>query len=369
MYISDNDRYTFFTFNNPDRSYPARDIVADHYSGDYHCLIIDIYSINYKQDIEFQHILDHMLPYKRSQRPHKLIIDAAYEAPTYRYHLKTFMDWMATHLSIPLKDQIIFSGSQHQFDDPVCNSTCISMAITHVVLKDSTHDLVPQHHYISLARTAKRHRLLTTIEILDRGLESYGHMSLGSGYYNNPAENSLLLAETPIRYQDKFPLYIDGLIAPGGSPDNQHYASHPKMTLAFCNVVQETSYDPDITPGNWNTPFITEKSTKPFAWGQVPIFIGAQGHIPPVRELGFDLFDDIIDHKYNDEPDGRRRIVLAVDQLEKICALPISRWQEYKQKNMHRFANNRAIAENLYRNNKQTMQKPNTENLLRVLNS
>jgi hypothetical protein len=308
-----------------------------------------------------------MTPYFRADKRHRLIIDAAYEAPTYRYHLKTFMDWMADNAGIPLADQVIFGGSQHQFDDPINFALCNSMAITHMVLKDSTYDLVPEHHYISLARIVKRHRLLTTVEILDRGLEPYGYMSLGSGYYNREGENSLLWRETPDRYKDKFPLYIEGLIAPGALAENQHYAADPKMTLAFCNVVQETSYDAEITPSNWNTPFITEKSTKPFAWGQVPVYVATSGHVSFVRQLGFDMFDDIIDHGYDNEHDGRRRILMAVDQLQKICELPIEHWQQYKQQNIERFRRNREIAHNLYANNQETMVRPNTENLLRVL--
>ena len=34
---------------------------------------------------------------------------------------------------------------------------------------------------------------------------------------------------------------------------------------------------------------------------QIPIFLATPGHVNIVRDLGFDLFDDIIDHSYNNK--------------------------------------------------------------------
>jgi hypothetical protein len=47
--------------------------------------------------------------------------------------------------------------------------------------------------------------------------------------------------------------------------------------------------------------FLTEKTFKVFAWHQLPIFVATPGHVAVVRSLGFDLFDDIIDHSYDTE--------------------------------------------------------------------
>jgi hypothetical protein len=43
---------------------------------------------------------------------------------------------------------------------------------------------------------------------------------------------------------------------------------------------------------------MTEKTSKPFVWYQVPIFLGPVGTLPLIREVGYDVFDDIIDHSY-----------------------------------------------------------------------
>jgi hypothetical protein len=47
---------------------------------------------------------------------------------------------------------------------------------------------------------------------------------------------------------------------------------------------------------------LTEKTFKAFAWHQIPIFNATKGHVEIVRSLGFDLFDDIINHNYDTSP-------------------------------------------------------------------
>jgi hypothetical protein len=62
---------------------------------------------------------------------------------------------------------------------------------------------------------------------------------------------------------------------------------------SLVNVVTETNeFDSDNI-------MLSEKTFKAFAWHQIPIFNATKGHVDKVRSLGFDLFDDIIDHSYD----------------------------------------------------------------------
>jgi hypothetical protein len=65
------------------------------------------------------------------------------------------------------------------------------------------------------------------------------------------------------------------------------------------NIVTETQYD--TPPG-----IITEKTLMAFAAGQVPIVIGHQGIVDHCRELGFDMFDDLVDNSYDQLPNNIR---------------------------------------------------------------
>lgn len=61
----------------------------------------------------------------------------------------------------------------------------------------------------------------------------------------------------------------------------------PGYTQAHVNLAIEHSME---------FPIMSEKTFKPFAAGQLPIFLGYPGIAGAVRTLGFDIFDDIIPH-------------------------------------------------------------------------
>ena len=73
----------------------------------------------------------------------------------------------------------------------------------------------------------------------------------------------------------------------------QHNPPGQQLYKSFVSIVHETN--------NYEHTgiFLTEKSFKVFAWHQIPIFVATPGHVQVVRELGFDVFDDIIDHSYD----------------------------------------------------------------------
>lgn len=68
-----------------------------------------------------------------------------------------------------------------------------------------------------------------------------------------------------------------------------------------------------------NTIHITEKSFKPFYFYQYPLILSTHGHIKKMKEkYGFDFFDDIINHSYDDEPNGSIRIKKFVNEIIRI---------------------------------------------------
>jgi hypothetical protein len=65
------------------------------------------------------------------------------------------------------------------------------------------------------------------------------------------------------------------------------------------NIVTETEYD--TAPG-----IVTEKTLMAIAAGQIPIVIGHQGIVQHCRELGFDMFDDLVNTSYDTLPNDVR---------------------------------------------------------------
>lgn len=60
---------------------------------------------------------------------------------------------------------------------------------------------------------------------------------------------------------------------------------------SYIDIVLESSHTP--------IPFKTEKCVKPFYNLQFPLIIGHQGIVQDLRDMDFDMFDDVIDHSYD----------------------------------------------------------------------
>lgn len=75
----------------------------------------------------------------------------------------------------------------------------------------------------------------------------------------------------------------------------------PAFSSSYIHLVSETTVIDRI--------FITEKTWKPIVTGQLFLILGNPGVVSHLRELGVDMFDDIIDHDYYDHcQDWRSRL-------------------------------------------------------------
>lgn len=92
---------------------------------------------------------------------------------------------------------------------------------------------------------------------------------------------------------------------------NDKDIAHEAYSDSYINFVTESSVLPKL--------FITEKTWKPIAIGQLFLIFGNMGTINYLREQGVDVFDDLIDHNYYDnEPDWKIRLVKIHKLLDKL---------------------------------------------------
>lgn len=83
---------------------------------------------------------------------------------------------------------------------------------------------------------------------------------------------------------------------------------------SYVNVVTETKF-----LDSENVIQISEKSLKPFFYYQFPMILATQHHIKAMKEkYGFDFFDDVIDHSYDNEPNQKKRFKLFVNELKRL---------------------------------------------------
>ena len=76
---------------------------------------------------------------------------------------------------------------------------------------------------------------------------------------------------------------------------------------------------------NRHTNNITEKVWKAIFSGQFFYILGTSKIVEHLRELGVDVYDDIINHSYDNEPDGSKRIQLILDDLDRLLALGLDK--------------------------------------------
>jgi hypothetical protein len=91
----------------------------------------------------------------------------------------------------------------------------------------------------------------------------------------------------PICIQSEKNIYIKH----GKNYNEEVYHDHPAFNDAYVNIISEHSYTEKI---------ITEKTIKPIAAQQLFLMAGPQFAIKELKNLGFDVFEDIIDHDYYD---------------------------------------------------------------------
>ena len=85
---------------------------------------------------------------------------------------------------------------------------------------------------------------------------------------------------------------------------NDHSHLEPKyFSNAYCNIVLESQFDVDQSNGA----FVTEKTFKPIKHGQMFFIAGAAGSLQVLRDLGYRVFDGILDNSYDQETNATQR--------------------------------------------------------------
>ncbi|MDA8842171.1 hypothetical protein N9N08_00665 [bacterium] len=212
-------------------------------------------------------------------------------------------------------------------------------------------------HFISLARFARSERIEFTNKILDSFLRYKGRFSCGWGdTIDNPMiwhKDSAVWSLIPHHLHKYYPITL------GDDLDDQHKLQD-HITDNVINVVleAETGHNPacykiqsDIRP-NWEKTagrfltvysdriMATEKTTKVFAMNQIPIFLGPPALVFTLNHLGFDMFEDLVDHSYDKKDSLETRIDLLSEELKRLCSKPLSELNNYLEENKDRLKAN-----------------------------
>jgi hypothetical protein len=81
---------------------------------------------------------------------------------------------------------------------------------------------------------------------------------------------------------------------------------------SYCNIVLESQFDVDQSDGC----FITEKTFKPIKHGQMFFVAGGPGSLQALRDLGYRVFDDILDNRYDQEHNHTLRWIKLHESIQ-----------------------------------------------------
>ena len=108
------------------------------------------------------------------------------------------------------------------------------------------------------------------------------------------------------------PLLVDGMLT---DRVQEFDVANPVFHSCLFNIAAETSSQSEA---NWRSVFLTEKTWKVMMQRQIPIWFGVPGLVEHVRSLGFDTFDDILDHHYDAIPDEAKRHQSVFDLISQL---------------------------------------------------
>lgn len=284
------------------------------------------------------------------------ILRLAKKYPEKNFVLFTSLENLESEISVDTNIQIVPWGGD------IINQIDLYAELEPVLDKNFDSDKT----FISLNRQSRSHRIVLLSYLLGQGLDRYGYLSyLKPDEYTNfldrifwsfspehdEKRQQILNGYNRLLAED---LQIDDPDIYGPKPNdnigNFNRSLRSKYINSFVEIVSESTF----TSSSF---LVTEKTLHSVYGCNFPIILNSPGAVLQWRSLGFDLFDDIVDHSYDDISNPFDRLFTAVDrnrrllmdtQYAKQC------WADCRD----RFVNNIEVAQTIdswYKNRTQTI--------------
>lgn len=213
-----------------------------------------------------------------------------------------------------------------------------------------------ENGFTSLNGRLRMHRILLLLEFYKRNIlfdknndisflfyssdkfDSEFYMNYINGILNKKSITSKEY-DILLKFLDYLPITVNG--ESGNIPTTTLIGNSFKKIL---NLVTENVAGLECMDFEYNAVTFTEKAWIPFKIHQIPIYISQPGYVSELRNLGFDLFDDIVNHSYDTEVDVIKRIKFVVDEMERLQKIDLI---EFYNNNYIRFVKNNIICHQL----------------------
>ena len=238
---------------------------------------------------------------------------------------------------------ILYSSCMRDQDSPISHiGSIIEYASTIVERHPHVIDLHGHpvtHHFVCLNRMHRWQRLGIVKLLLDRDLVKYGCISY-TDVECLPHDH----------YRRHFPMIVD---FDRPTIDQGYVVDSPALINAMYNIITESCYEREPGKSNYEShpcPGLTEKTFKSMMLAQLPIWVAPQYTVACFRELGFDAFDDLVDHSYDLESDPVRRLSMIADEIQRCIQSPLETLGQLRKDLLPRFQDNWTRLRGLYKN-------------------
>jgi len=153
-----------------------------------------------------------------------------------------------------------------------------------------------ESRYVCLMNNHRDHRDQTLLNLHHRWLLNRGNVVYHQRVFDAPG------------------LIEQDLFADTREVDKETYKGHITDTPLYNDVMIELVSEAFIN----NLIFITEKSIRPMTVGIPAIYIACHGYVQALRDLGFKVYDSVINHDYDNESDDIIRVNKAIIELQEI---------------------------------------------------
>ncbi len=186
-----------------------------------------------------------------------------------------------------------------------------------------------ENYYLCYNRRIHSHRIAVCMylqqqKLLSKGLVSFpspevaeggasGFIPLSHPWWSASQEELVMFTdESKWRdFMNELPLFVDVQTMKNNLASN--YTSWPYEKTYF-SLVNETFL-------NGGSLFLSEKTYKPMVHCHPFIVIGSRHTLRKLREDGYKTFD--LDESYDEERDPFRRMMMALEQVQKLCDMPL----------------------------------------------
>jgi hypothetical protein len=323
-----------------------------------------IYDIIVCERDSFQDNLDDMLQY--AHKDTKILIDIISESGNLDNFIDIFLELTHKHKDVSfylLVDSVfdVKVGSNVKMLQsyklvflPFFENYCVEQHDSQFVLND-TSIYNKRKGFLSLNGSMRTQRILLLIELIKSGyIDLYGNVidknnNISFLLYDNSKFNkesysifiNNMLQNEDISQSD-FSLLEDisnslPIIANGEEGERPDLLLREYYGNILNLVTDNASGFDDSDNFKYGTITLTEKAWKPFKTHQLPLYIGLPGYVDIIRSLGFDVFDDFINHSYDKEQNHIERIKIVVEELNRLNQLDVI---EFYNKNRKRFVKN-----------------------------